>query len=90
MSTRVSRECINCRKPQSICRYLSSWETPQEFSSPEMDAWFPAVWEADGGPERFEAEQKRAAEAKREAERLQRVRKAAESFLPPEYRKSDK
>lgn len=79
----ISRECVRCRRPQTIQREVQSFEFPQEFSSPELDAWFVPVWEADGGPQREAA----ARAAAKERARIEDVKRRAMSFLPPEYRK---
>ena len=82
---RVSRECINCRKPQALHHSAPEYIVPQEFSSPEWDDWFTLKWESERHI--WEAAEVREKQRQRDAERLARATKAAESFLPPEYRR---
>ena len=80
----VSRECINCRVPQTIIHKIQEWEMPQEFSSPEFDAFFAPRWDSEK-PKRDVIEE-RAERAREKEQKYQAAVKAAESFLPPEYR----
>lgn len=76
----VSRECINCRKPQPLIHTIREWEVPQEFSSPEFDEWFGPRWESER-PKR-EIMGQRDAEQREKERRYQATVKAAESFIP--------
>lgn len=76
----VSRECVNCRVPQTIIHSVPEWDAPQEFSSPEWDEFFQPRWEKERPAREHAAEQAR---IRREKEaRYRATVKAAEAFIP--------